>query len=745
MKTSVLKKTFFTLLEKKTHLSFCCVILTLSSMGQTYTTKADGNWSSPSVWTGGVAPGATIAAGQIANIKNKVTFDLNSDLTISGTLNIINDTLDFTAFDKNVLVNAGGLLSVSNGVIIQDIASHKNNLTVNGGRVSVTNSVIYISKAFISSNGAFRNFKLSKVYVGENYAISGTSSATSIDTIQNSLIETGMSGSGSKDFAVNSYGTLRVANANVKTDNGGDFINSAGGTISVLKTAASNYGFDLFKINHDLQNDGAWAARIDAACIGNNIKGSQMSAIDFTRSQDCSATPLIGSAPELIFKNPVLKSGTANKQGAIYRFANVISGVDAEITLKKFSRSDIVMQDIDLSNLGWDKAFQPQFGLPGLVAPLQNWYIDFQIKFYKAGTNTSIIVPKVDMTALDVDGDGVSISEYAIFQNPSNVIYSTASYLADKPAGTIGQTFTCPVCSLPSLVIACPICGGDGKTGTWNLTDCVACNGTGLVYSLCNHAFDGTNGDILQGPVQNFNNIDTAATQVMATYQYTEVSTIDFRYGAQSGAVASNGAGIRLNSLWFRQFSLAPPSILPVKLNNFSAYLADKDVDLAWTANEENMSHYIIQRSTDGINYSDIAVVFANNTSTVSAYKYKDGNVSSQTSLVYYRLEMVDNGKEKGTYSSVQAVRLAKGTEPLKMTVFPNPARDQAWVSLPSSWQGRTVIVQLYNGNGAISQSMQIANAGQTQNLQLDKLSKGFYIIKVSCNGEVAEQRIIKN
>lgn len=745
MKTSVLTKTFFALLNKKTHLSFCCVILALSSMGQTYTTKADGNWSNPSTWTGGIAPGATIAAGQIINIKNKVAFDLANDLIISGTLNIINDTLDFTSFDKNVLVNAGGLLSVSNGVIIQNISSHKNNLTVNGGRVSASNSVVYISKAFTSSNGSSRNFKISKVYVGENYSISGTSSAPSIDTIQNSLIETGMSGSGSKDFTVNSYGTLRVANANVKTNNSGDFINSTGGSISVLKTAAGNYGFDLFKINHDLQNDGAWVARIDAACIGNNIKGSQMSAIDFTRSQDCSATPLIGSAPELIFKNPVLKSGTANKQGAIYRFANVISGVDAEILLKRFSRSDIVMQDIDLSNLGWDKAFQPQFGLPGLVAPYQNWYVDFQIKFFKAGTNTSIIVPKVDMTALDVDGDGVSIREYAVFQNPSNVIYSTASYLADKSAGTLGQSFTCPLCNLPSLVIACPICGGDGKTDMWNLTDCVACNATGLVYSLCNHAFDGTNGDILQGPIQNFNNIDTAATQVMATYQYTEVNAIDFRYGAQSGAIASNGAGVRLNSLWFRQFSLAPPSVLPVKLNNFSAYLADKDVNLTWTANEENVSHYIIQRSMDGINFSDIAVVFANNNSSASTYKYKDANISSQTNIVYYRLEMVDNGKANGTYSSIQAIRLGKETEALKMTVFPNPAKDQVRVALPNSWQGKTVILQLYNGNGAISQSMQIANAGQTQNMQLDKVSKGFYIIKAICNGEVAEQRIIKN
>lgn len=42
------------------------------------------------------------------------------------------------------------------------------------------------------------------------------------------------------------------------------------------------------------------------------------------------------------------------------------------------------MSTIDNSVLGWMKAFQPEFGLPGLVAPNQNWYIDFEMTFYEA-------------------------------------------------------------------------------------------------------------------------------------------------------------------------------------------------------------------------------------------------------------------------------------------------------------------------------------------------------------------------
>ncbi len=44
---------------------------------------------------------------------------------------------------------------------------------------------------------------------------------------------------------------------------------------------------------------------------------------------------VLAQAPELSFSNPVLISGTDNKQGAVYRFSNVTTGVDAELKLKK--------------------------------------------------------------------------------------------------------------------------------------------------------------------------------------------------------------------------------------------------------------------------------------------------------------------------------------------------------------------------------------------------------------------------
>lgn len=717
------------------------VALTMKGVAQTYTTIADGDWSSKSTWSGGVVPSTYIAAGKTVNINNAVTFSQNSNLIVYGTLNINNTFMYGSKAKQNIQVNSGGLLAITNGSLVQDMATANNNLIVNGGRIAFINSKVSIGASFAAFNGAIRSYKNSVINVGKNYSLSGGSSNPSTDSIQNSLVETGMSGSGG-DFQISSNGILRVANAIVKTDNS-NFKNLSGGSIQVLPNASAAFGFDILKTGQDLQNDGTWNARIDAACIGGNINGNNMADIDFTRAQDCGTT-YNNNAPELIFQNPVLKSGKANSEKAVYRFFNVTSGVDAEITMKKFSSKKIVMQSFDLAGMGWGKAFQPQFGLPGNVAPFQNWYIDFELKFFKAGTNSSTTLPRVDLTALDIDGDGVSISEYAIFQNPSNVIYSNISYLTNQSAGNQGQTFTCPIDSISSALIPDPHCGGDGKMGLWNLTVCTNCNGTGLLFSACKHPFDGTNGTTLQGPVETFYNIDTASTQVMATYQYTDVNTINFRYGATSGSKVSN-AGIRLNSVWFRDFNLAPPTVLPVRLTNFSAVLDKKDVKLSWTGMEENFSHYVVQRSTDGKNYSDVAVVFTNNGAAESNYVYKDANVSSSTNALFYRLEMVDKEQEGGKFSGTRIVRLGKEAEALQITTYPNPAADQVKITLPSAWQGKPVMLQLFTINGTIIQSMQIGNASQTESIQLGQTSKGFYLVKATCGNQAAQQRIVKN
>ncbi|MBC7828456.1 MAG: hypothetical protein H7122_11970 [Chitinophagaceae bacterium] len=104
--------------------------------------------------------------------------------------------------------------------------------------------------------------------------------------------------------------------------------------------------------------------------------------------------------PELIFSNPILESGTDLQDGAKYRFSNTAPGVDAIVEIRKRSASNVVINNIDLTIFGWDKAFQPELGIHGTVAPYQNWWVEFEVRFVKAGTNNKKKVDKFDFTSI---------------------------------------------------------------------------------------------------------------------------------------------------------------------------------------------------------------------------------------------------------------------------------------------------------------------------------------------------------
>lgn len=440
--------------------------------------------------------------------------------------------------------------------------------------------------------------------------------------------------------------------------------------------------------------------------------------------------------PELVFRNPVLVSGTAGKQGAIYRFNKVAPGIDAQIKLKKFSDPAIIVKSIDNNSTGFDKAFQPEFGIDP-VKRNQDWYIDFELTFFTAGTNKKLRIDKFSATSLDVDGDGSNVQEYVIMEKATSVSYSDLSYL--KNGGVPSVVPTCGRCGKKSMPIACTKCQGTGIVIAGNKNKkCSKCDGVGMVYSACDHPFDGQD-EMVKGPVDNFASIDTIATGVMANYVYNNKDVTNFRIGAQSGN-KNGGAGIRMNSIWFKGFNLALEiTPLPVKLTSFTAVPAHGNVVLNWSASEVNFSHYAVQRSTDGKNYEDIAIEFAN----ARNYVYNDAGISSATGMVFYRLRMIDKTGEF-IFSDIKAVKLVQ-EKTLSLSAYPNPVIDQVRISLPSAWQGKLVRIQLYSSNGMAVQTIQTDNASPVQIMPMSKLPKGVYMIMAYCNGETAEQRIIKN
>jgi uncharacterized repeat protein (TIGR01451 family) len=123
----------------------------------------------------------------------------------------------------------------------------------------------------------------------------------------------------------------------------------------------------------------------------------------------------------LNFVNPTLVSGTALSVGAIYRFSNVATGVDARVRVDAMTAAGtLAFLDRDT---GLVNNFQPELGGSNARS------VDFTITFVIAGTTTPLTLD-LAATAIDIDGNGGSIREYAEFStayavyalnNPTNL------------------------------------------------------------------------------------------------------------------------------------------------------------------------------------------------------------------------------------------------------------------------------------------------------------------------------------
>lgn len=108
---------------------------------------------------------------------------------------------------------------------------------------------------------------------------------------------------------------------------------------------------------------------------------------------------------------------------------------------------------------------------------------------------------------------------------------------------------------------------------------------------------------------------------------------------------------------------------LPVTLLSFTGALSGNNAALKWiTSTEQNSSHFIVERSTDGISYTAIGrVAAAGNSSTPKQYHLTDAGVTGD--MLYYRLQQVDiDGRTK--YSPVIRIRLSAGQD---VVIAPNP------------------------------------------------------------------------
>jgi hypothetical protein len=198
---------------------------------------------------------------------------------------------------------------------------------------------------------------------------------------------------------------------------------------------------------------------------------------------------------------------------------------------------------------------------------------------------------------------------------------------------------------------------------------------------------------------------------------------------------------ITANITSFSSFYFAASlSTLPLDLLTFTGQLQNNNsVLLNWkTENEINTSHFVIERSADGIRFNGIGNVTANgrnNTGGSFSYAFTDNDAINQSSQrLYYRLKMVDiDGNLK--YSNIISVLFPLITG--KLSIAPNPVRSTVKVSIAAETDGRVQWNLTDNVGRVILKGSENVKkgAGNSFTINMNRLSAGAYNLSVTGAG----------
>lgn len=184
----------------------------------------------------------------------------------------------------------------------------------------------------------------------------------------------------------------------------------------------------------------------------------------------------------------------------------------------------------------------------------------------------------------------------------------------------------------------------------------------------------------------------------------------------------------------FSSFYLYKGSVglpLPVRLISFGVVLQNKNPLLTWvTSNEENVSHFQIERSINGINFNVAGSIASQAGSNNKTYRFADA--ASSSAVYYYRLKMIDRDGSF-TYSYVVKIDL---TKKIKVQVIPNPAHDYITITGANNFKQ----IQLLDAAGKAVRQF----ANNSNNIfNVTGLSKGVYLLQLINTTERETLKII--
>ncbi len=185
------------------------------------------------------------------------------------------------------------------------------------------------------------------------------------------------------------------------------------------------------------------------------------------------------------------------------------------------------------------------------------------------------------------------------------------------------------------------------------------------------------------------------------------------------------------------------PAVLPVTLVDFMATVMEQKVNLSWVVmDEKNFSHYEVECSANGADFSYLNTINATGQNTLRTnYNSWDNNPLKHKN--YYRLKMVDLDGQY-TYSEVLTINLAADRTEIS-NLYPNPAQDILNLSFVIA-EDAAINIQMMDVSGKVlkTQTIHLNKGFKTIKLDVEHLAAGKYFISIPSLQEHSTYTFIK-
>jgi hypothetical protein len=212
-------------------------------------------------------------------------------------------------------------------------------------------------------------------------------------------------------------------------------------------------------------------------------------------------------------------------------------------------------------------------------------------------------------------------------------------------------------------------------------------------------------------------------------------------YAGQTIQLGFEGASDWGNVIGLDDITISFTGLAPVTLLSFDARRNGTVNELTWsTSQEQNTSKFLVERSTNGREFSEIGFVNAAGNSNVTR-NYRFTDPSPVKGINYYRLRIVDNDNTF-KYSLIKNVRNLGVAD---LSIAPNPVQQTMRITIDADKAEKaTISITDPSGKRVSLTTANIVSGTNYIEVPVSNIAKGSYIVLVQLTDQTIVRKISK-